>query len=44
VVLEEGKHGTFEISAATSQKLGGKMKVAKFAVIEVSHVTKKPSN
>jgi hypothetical protein len=44
VVLEAGKHGTFDIYAATSQKLGGKTKVAKFAVLDVSHVTKIANN
>jgi hypothetical protein len=38
VVLEAGKHGTFEIYAATSAKLGDKSKVAKFAVLDVERV------
>ncbi len=38
VVLEAGKHGTFEIYAATSAKLGDKTKVAKFPVLDVKHV------
>jgi hypothetical protein len=38
VVLEAGKHGTFQVYAATSAKLGDKMKVAKFPVLDVEHV------
>lgn len=41
IVLEIGKHDTFYVYAATSQKLGGKQKVSKFAVLNVSHVTPK---
>jgi hypothetical protein len=41
VVLEIGKRDTFTVYAATSQKLGGKQKVAKFAVLDVSHVVPK---
>jgi hypothetical protein len=41
VVLEIGKHDTFMVYAATSQKLGGKQKVAKFAVLDVTHVMPK---
>jgi hypothetical protein len=41
IVLEIGKHGSFNIYAATSQKLGGKQKVAKFVVLDVSHVKQK---
>lgn len=41
VVLEVGKHDTFSIYAATSEKLGGKQKVAKFAVLDVTHVSPK---
>lgn len=38
VVLEAGKHGTFDVYAATSGKLGDKSKVAKFPVLDVEHV------
>jgi hypothetical protein len=41
VVLEIGKHDSFSIYAATAQKLGGKQKVAKFAVLDLSHVKQK---
>jgi len=44
VVLEIGKHDTFYVYAATQQKLGGKTKVAKFAVLDVTHVTPKDNN
>jgi hypothetical protein len=38
VVLEAGKHGTFQIYVGTSQKLGDKVKVAKFPVLNVEHI------
>jgi hypothetical protein len=38
VVLEAGKHGTFQIYVGTSEKLGDKVKVAKFPVLNVEHV------
>ena len=41
VVLEVGKHGSFNIYAATAQTLGGKQKVAKFQVLDLSHVRQK---
>ena len=44
VEIKEEKHSTFAVYAATSQRLGGKEKVAKFAVIDLSHVTKKANN
>jgi len=44
IVLEIGKHGSFNVYAATSQKLGGKQKVAKFAVLDVTHVKQKQSS
>jgi hypothetical protein len=44
VLLEIGKHDSFYVYAATSQKLGGKQKVAKFAVLDVTHVTPKDNN
>lgn len=37
IVLEAGKHGTFYVYAATSEKLGAKTKVAKFAVLSMAH-------
>jgi hypothetical protein len=46
VVLEAGKHGTFYVYAATSEKLYGKMKVAKvakYAVLDVTHYSQKDS-
>ena len=43
IILEVGKHGSFNVYAATSQKLGGKQKVAKFAVIDLTHVKQKDS-
>ena len=44
VVLEAEKHGSFNVYAATSEKLGGKQKVAKFAVIDLSHVRQNDGN
>lgn len=41
IVLEAGEHGTFQIYAATSEKLGAKAKVAKFPVLDVEHVKMK---
>ena len=41
IVLEAGKHGTFQIYAATSERLGAKAKVAKFPVLDVEHVKMK---
>jgi hypothetical protein len=38
VVLEVGKHDSFNVYVGTEQKLGGKVKVAKFAVVDVTHV------
>jgi hypothetical protein len=38
VVLEAGKHGTFDVYASTSAKLGDKSKVARFPVLDVEHV------
>jgi hypothetical protein len=38
VVLEAGKHGTFQVYAATAERLGAKDKVAKFPVLDVEHV------
>ena len=38
IVLEAGKHGTFQIYAATTEKLGAKAKVAKFPVLDIEHV------
>lgn len=44
VVLEIGKHDTFYVYAATTQKLSGKVKVAKFAVLDITHVAPKDNN
>jgi len=45
VVLEQEKHGTFDVYAATTERLGGKEKVAKFAVLGVEHLkTRDASN
>ena len=41
IVLEAGKHGTFQIYAATSDRVGAKAKVAKFPVLDVEHVKMK---
>lgn len=41
IVLEAGKHGSFNIYVATAQKLGGKQKVAKFQVLDVRHARQK---
>jgi hypothetical protein len=41
IILEAGKHGTFQIYAATSERLGAKEKVAKFPVLDVEHVKMK---
>lgn len=38
VVLEETKKGTFNVYAATAQRLGGKNKAARFAVLSVDRV------
>ena len=43
-MLEIGKHGSFTVYAATTQKLGGKQKVAKFAVLDLSHVRQKEAD
>jgi hypothetical protein len=43
MVLEAAKHGTFYVYAATSEKLGGKMKVAKYEVLELPHYKQKDS-
>jgi hypothetical protein len=44
VVIKAEKHGTFAVYAATSKQLGGKEKVAKFLVLDLSHVTRKTKN
>jgi hypothetical protein len=44
VVIKAEKHGTFSVFAATSKQLGGKTKVAKFSVLDLSHVMKKANN
>lgn len=41
VILSAEKHGTFEVYAATEQRIGAKSKVAKFAVLSVEHVIPK---
>jgi hypothetical protein len=38
VILEAAKKGTFNIYAATQWRLGGKIKVARFAVLSVARV------
>ena len=38
IVLEVSKKGTFDIYAATEQRLGGKVKAARFAVLRVEHI------
>jgi hypothetical protein len=38
IVLEAGKHGTFQVYAATTERLGAKAKVAKFPVLDIEHV------
>jgi hypothetical protein len=38
VVLEEEKHGAFDVYAATTEKLGAKSKVATFAVLKIEHL------
>src|SRR5258706_1785076 len=44
VMIKAEKHGTFAVYATTAKQLGGKEKVAKFLVLDLSHVTKKANN
>jgi hypothetical protein len=41
IVLEANKKGTFDVYAATEQRLGGKAKAARFAVLSVERIRKK---
>jgi len=38
LVIEADKNGQFTIYVATSDRIGGKSKVAKFAIVQLSHV------
>jgi hypothetical protein len=41
-VLEVGKHGTFDVYVPVQAKLGGKVAVAKYAVLSIDHATATP--
>jgi hypothetical protein len=44
ITIEREKHGGFTVYVGTQQKLGGKVKVAKFAVLDITHVKMNSNN